>query len=265
MSDSTRMRIERAPGRCTLTLTRPEVHNAFNDAVVEEIREAMEGAIADPDVRVIVIASEGRSFCAGADLSWMRSMASYSEAENVADSEAMAAMFESIAGSPKPVVARVQGAAIGGGVGLAAAADVTVVSTRAFFQLTEVRIGLAPAVIARHVIGRMGEAQARRYFLTGERVSAAEALRIGLAHVVVDEGELDEEVERIVAALLLGAPHAQEACKELARRMGRLDSEAADAEASAVIAGLRVGEEGQEGMNAFFEKRAPSWREGESR
>lgn len=250
--------------RCTLTIMRGEVHNAFNDDVITQLHGGFSDAEGDPDVRVIVLASEGRSFCAGADLAWMRAMAAYSEEDNVADSHAMAAMFDAMDRCAKPVIARVQGAAIGGGVGLAAAADVTIGSSRAFFQLSEVRLGLAPAVIARHVIGRIGASEARRYFLTGERMDAAEALRVGLLHRVVDEAALDAAVDETVNAMLLGAPRAQEMCKVLAQTIGHLTPEEADDEASQVIAGLRVGLEGQEGMQAFFEKRAPSWRDGEA-
>ena len=249
--------------RCTLTIMRGEVHNAFNDQVIAQLHEGFSAAEADGEVRVIVLASEGRSFCAGADLAWMRAMATYSEEDNVADSHAMAAMFDAVDRCAKPVIARVQGAAVGGGVGLAAAADVTIGSHRAFFQLSEVRLGLAPAVIARHVIGRIGASEARRYFLTGERMDSSEAMRIGLLHRVVDASALDAAVDETVKAMLLGAPRAQEMCKVLAQTIGYLTPEEADEEASQVIAGLRVGPEGQEGMRAFFEKRAPSWREEE--
>jgi len=263
LAQSPLVKVVPGPGRRTLVLARPEVHNAFNEAVVRELHDAFEAAEADPEVRVVVLSSEGGTFCAGADLSWMRSMAAYTQEENLRDSREMAAMFDAISACSKPVVARVQGAAIGGGVGLAVAADVTVGSVRARFQLSEVRLGLAPAVIARHVIARIGASEARRYFMTGERLDAAEALRIGLLHTVVEESALDLEVERVVSALLQGAPEAQAMCKVLARTIGHLSPDEADEEASAIIAALRVGSEGQEGMNAFFEKRPPAWREEE--
>ena len=254
------LRLERPrPGVARLVLDRPELRNAFDDVLIARLTETIATLGADSSVRVIVLAGEGRAFCAGADLSWMKRMVSYGPEENRRDAEALAAMFRRIDECPKPVVARVQGAALGGGAGLVAVCDVAVAAEDALLGTTEVRLGLVPAVISPFVVRKIGESHARRWFLTGERFSAAEALGAGLVHSVVPESALDAEVDRIVDALLLGGPEALAVSKELARRMGRLPMEEALGDAIGTIAARRASAEGQEGMRAFLERRSPSW------
>ncbi|MDP2822179.1 MAG: enoyl-CoA hydratase-related protein, partial [Sulfuritalea sp.] len=197
-----------------VTLNRPERHNAFDDALIGELSEAIDLMAADPAVRVLVISSTGKSFCAGADLNWMKRAADYSREENLRDSRLLAGMLRKLAQCPKPTVARIQGPAYGGGVGLVACCDVAIATFDAQFSLTEVKLGLIPAVISPHVIAAIGERYARRYMLTAERFSAAEAYRIGLLHeLVTDDAALDEAVGEIVDALLNNAPGAMAECK----------------------------------------------------
>ncbi len=247
------------PGVVRVVLGRPEVRNAFDDVLIARLTEAFGELSADLSVRVVVLAGAGRAFCAGADLSWMKRMVSYGEEENRRDAAALAAMFRTIDACPKPVVGRIQGAALGGGAGLVAVCDVAVAAEGTLFGTTEVRLGIVPAVISPFVVRKIGESHARRWFLTGERFSAPEALRAGLVHVVVPEAELDAEVERTVDALLLGGPEALAVSKQLACRMRRLPLDEALGEAAGVIAVRRASPEGQEGMKAFLERRSPSW------
>lgn len=257
------IRVETAVGVRRITLCRPAVHNAFDEALIDALVDAFAAAEADPHTRVIVLAGEGPSFCAGADLGWMKQMVGWSREDNVRDSLRLAALFSTIDACPKPVVARVHGAAIGGGVGLVAAADIAIAAPRAVFALAEVRLGLAPAVISPFVIGRIGVTAARRYFLTGERFGADEALRIGLVSQVADSGEggegLDAAVGKVVRYLLRGGPEALARCKELARTVPDLSPEQRLPYTAGVIGDLRIGEQGQEGMRAFLEKRDPNW------
>ena len=256
------LRVERPrPGVARVVLDRPEVRNAFDDVLIARLTGAFEALASDDAVRVVVLAGEGKAFCAGADLTWMKRMVSYGPEENRRDATALAAMFRRIDDCPKPVVARVQGAALGGGAGLVAVCDVAVAAEDALLGTTEVRLGIVPAVISPFVVRKIGESHARRWFLTGERFSAAEALRTGLVHAVVPEAELDAEVDRVVDALLLGGPEALAVSKDLARRMGRLTLDESLEEAVGVIATRRASAEGQEGMRAFLERRSPSWTE----
>jgi methylglutaconyl-CoA hydratase len=244
-----------------LTLNRADRHNAFDDVTVAEISGAMQALIADEAVRVIVISSTGKSFCAGADLNWMKRMAGYSTEDNLQDSMAMAEMFRLIAQSPKPVVARVQGPAYGGGVGLVAACDVAIATFDAQFALTEVKLGLIPAVISPHVVAAIGERYARRYFLTAERFSAAEAYRIGLLHEMVsDEHGLDEALGEIVDALINNGPEAMRESKELIRAVaGKTLTQDVVSDTALRITRRRASPEGREGMTAFLERRKPYW------
>ena len=254
------LRVERPrPGVARVVLDRPDLRNAFDDVLIARLAETFETLAADDTVRAIVLAGEGRSFCAGADLSWMKRMVSYGPEENRRDAAALAEMFRRIDTCRKPVVARVQGAALGGGAGLVAVCDVAVAAEDALLGTTEVRLGIVPAVISPFVVRKIGESHARRWFLTGERFSAAEALRTGLVHAVVPEAALDAEVDRVVDALLLGGPEALAVSKDLARRMGRLPLDEALEEATGVISTRRASAEGQEGMRAFLERRSPSW------
>jgi methylglutaconyl-CoA hydratase len=241
-----------------LILNRPERHNAFDEALIEELTQAIDEAENDPSVRVLVLAANGKSFSAGADLDWMRRMAAYSEEENLADANRLALLLQRLNFIPKPTVAAVQGAALGGGVGLVAACDIAVGAVQAVFGLTEVRIGLIPATIGPYVVQAIGERAARRYFLTGERFGAATARELGLLHEVAED--LEAAVARHVEALLLGGPEALAATKKLIRRVGRGSINAAMIEDTAArIARARAGGEAREGIAAFFEKRKPNW------
>ena len=244
-----------------VTLNRPQVHNAFDDAVIAELTQRLSQLGADPAVRAVVLTGAGESFSAGGDLNWMRSMAGFSAAENEADALRLAQLLDTLDRLPKPTVARVNGGAFGGGVGLIACCDVAVGIETARFGLTEVRLGLAPATIAPYVVRAIGARQARRYFLTGERFDAREAQRIGLLHEVVAADALDGTVERLLDALLAGGPQALVACKQLVDDVsGHTDRDRLKRDTAALIARLRVSAEGQEGLHAFFERRPPAWR-----
>lgn len=248
-------------GTARITLTRAEVHNAFNEALIAELTAALDGVAQDPRVRVVVLAAQGPSFSAGADLNWMKAMASYSRAENVEDARRLARLMRTLNGLPKPTVALVQGPAFGGGVGLVACCDIAIAVEEARFCLSEVKLGLIPAVISPYVIATIGEAAARRYFLTAEAFSSWEAQRLGLVHEVVDRGALESRGRQIVDALLQGGPSAQRAAKDLVFAVAdrRLD-EALMEETAGRIAELRASAEGREGVAAFLEKRRPNWR-----
>ncbi len=243
-----------------VTLCRPEVHNAFNEEVIALLAQAFIALREEEGLRVVVLQGEGPTFCAGADLGWMRRAASWGEEENRRDALALASMLRLVATFPRPVVARVQGGAYGGGVGLMAAADLAIAAEDAQFAFTEVRLGLAPATISPYVIEKIGPAWARRLFLTGERISARRAYELGLLYRVVPPEELDDAVTETVRALLRGGPQAQFACKELVARVSADPSPQVDDYTSRLIAQLRASEEGREGVQAFLEKRDPRWR-----
>lgn len=249
-----------ASGRATLTLNRPELHNAFDDALIAELTTALRELEANPQVRVVILAANGKSFSAGADLNWMRRMADYSEAENLADSRALAELMATLNHLAKPTLALVQGAAYGGGVGLVACCDIAIASSSARFGLTESRLGLLPAVISPYVIEAIGPRQARRWFATGEHFDAETALRIGLVHQLVEPERLDEAVQRQLALLDKAGPIASSSAKQLVRQVrDSHDRDALDRDNAALIARLRVSAEGQEGLGAFLDKRAPHW------
>jgi methylglutaconyl-CoA hydratase len=250
-----------ARGVATVTLNRPQVHNAFDDAVIAELTQRLSQLGTDAAVRAVVLTGAGESFSAGGDLNWMRSMADFSAAQNEADALALARLLDTLDRLPKPTVARVNGGAFGGGVGLIACCDVAVGVDTARFGLTEVRLGLAPATIAPYVVRAMGPRQARRYFLTGERFDAQAALRLGLLHEVVSADALDGAVGRLLDDLLAGGPLALVACKRLVDDVvAQTDRERLRHDTAALIARLRVSAEGQEGLHAFFERRPPAWR-----
>ena len=244
-----------------ITLNRPERHNAFDDGLIAELSEAIDIMAAEPTVRALVISSTGKSFCAGADLNWMKAAAGYSSEENLRDARGLAEMLRRLAQCPKPTIARVQGPAYGGGVGLVACCDVAIATLDVQFSLTEVKLGLIPAVISPHVIAAIGERYARRYMLTAERFSAAEAYRIGLVHeIVVDDAALDEAVGEIMDALLKNGPGALAECKELISAVAwRPLSPEVIEDTAQRITRLRASREGREGMTAFLEKRKPNW------
>jgi methylglutaconyl-CoA hydratase len=245
-----------------LTLNRPEVHNAFDDALIAELTAAVQTAASDPAVRAVVLTGAGASFSAGADLNWMRGMASASEQENRDDSLRLAELMRTLQFCPKPTIARVNGAAYGGGVGLVACCDIAIGADTAKFGLTEVKLGLVPAVISPYVLHAIGLRQARKLFLTGEVFDAHEAQRIGLLHRVVPAEALDDAVTFTLKLLAKAGPEAQREAKQLALRMAGHEeggAERIDHDNAALIARLRVSSEGQEGLSAFLDKRAPAW------
>jgi methylglutaconyl-CoA hydratase len=258
MAPPQHVELNRQGAVATVMIRRPEVHNAFNERTIAELQDAVNAAGDDAGTRLVILAGEGPSFSAGADLDWMRRAAELSEEENRHDAKALARMLRSVAGCPCPVVARVQGSAFGGGAGLVAAADIAIAGESARFGFTETRLGLVPATIAPHVVEKIGAGWALRLFLTGERFDAARALAIGLVHRVVPEPDLDAAVADVVAELLAGGPEAQRACKELVRRVAS-DNQAIDEYTSALIARVRSSDEGREGIRAFLEKRKPRW------
>ncbi|HEY5598856.1 MAG TPA: enoyl-CoA hydratase/isomerase family protein [Kiloniellales bacterium] len=247
-------------GVAWLTLTRPEVHNAFNDTLIGELTAVLTGLGTDERVRAVVLSAQGRSFSAGADLNWMQRTAKFSKEENLTDARALARLMRTLNGLAKPTLVLVQGPAIGGGVGLIACCDIAIAAETAKFSLSEVRLGLIPAVISPYVIAAMGQRAARRYFLTGELFTADEALRLGLVHKVVPDEALHDVGKRTITALLAGGPNAQVAAKELIFEVaGRpLDDNLVEHTAQR-IAHLRVSNEAQEGISAFLEKRKPRW------
>jgi methylglutaconyl-CoA hydratase len=250
-------------GSVWLTLDRPEIHNAFDERLIAALTAELARLAGDEAAQAIVLTGSGRSFSAGADLNWMRRTATYGEAENLADARALAKLMSTLHELPKPTVARVNGAALGGGTGLVACCDIVVASAEALFGTTEVRLGLIPAVIGPYVIGAVGVREARRLMLTGERIGAAEAARIGLVHDVVAADQLDAAVGTVLRQLLKGAPNALAAAKRLVHDLaGRpIDPELVD-DTARRIAALRATPEAREGIGAFLDKRRPNWLRG---
>lgn len=255
------LHLERHSGVARLTLSRPEVHNAFDDVLIEELTATLEALDRDPQVRVLVLTGTGASFSAGADLAWMRRMAQAGADENRADALRLARLMRALEGLSKPTIARVNGAAFGGGVGLVACCDIAIAADTATFALSEVKLGLVPAVISPYVIAAIGARQARRWFQSAETFSAAEAQRIGLLHQAVPADALDSTVQRQCALLLKAGPLAVAEAKALVRRSQATDAAALDAQNADLIARLRVSPEGQEGLCAFLDKRKPDWQE----
>ena len=243
-----------------ITLSRPEVRNAFNDAVIQELKAAFEAVGARDDVRAVVLAAVGPAFCAGADLNWMRRMADYTRDENVADAGQLAAMLQAIYECPKPTIAAVQGDVFAGGMGLVAACDMAVSVDTANYCLSEVKLGLIPATISPYVIRAMGARASHRYFLTAERFSAQEAHRIGFVHELVDADALDAKVNELAQALMSASPAAVKACKQLVQDVAeRPIDDALIAATVQSIADIRASEQGREGVQSFLQKRKPSW------
>ena len=244
----------------TITLSRPDVRNAFNDEVITELKNAFTEAGLATDVRCVVLAAEGPAFCAGADLNWMRRMADYTRDENLADAGQLAAMLRAIYECPKPTIARVQGDVFAGGVGLVAACDMAVSVDTATYCLSEVKLGLIPATISPYVIRAMGARASHRYFLTAERFSAAEAHRVGLVHEVVAADALDAKVAALTSALVSASPNAVRACKRLVQDVAEREiDDALVAHTVAGIADIRSSAEGKEGVQSFLQKRKPNW------
>ncbi|KAA9133986.1 enoyl-CoA hydratase/isomerase family protein [Marinihelvus fidelis] len=249
-------------GVATLTLNRPEVHNAFDDELIGCLTDTLLAVGSDTAVRVVVLTGAGKSFSAGADLNWMRRMAEADAATNEHDALHLARLMRTLNYLHKPTIARVNGAAIGGGMGLVACCDIAVAAENAVFATSEVRLGLAPAVISPYVFRKIGESHARRYFLTGERFDAAHALHIGLVHEVTAADALDSATLRFTEELAKGGPQAQAQGKALAGFAGghSIDTQLKlDQHTAQLIARLRTGDEGREGMRAFLDKRAPGW------
>lgn len=243
-----------------VSLNRPDVHNAFNDQLIAQITQTFTEIGANDDVRVIVLAGLGKSFCAGGDLNWMKRMVNYSREENLEDARALARMFIAIAKCPKPVIARVHGAALGGGAGLVAACDIGIAIESVQFGFTEVKLGIIPAVISPFVLARIGPGRAREFFITGERFMAPVALNIGLIqHVVSHETALDLAVESKISQILTSAPGAVAAVKELVFGVAARTLETSLEFTADAIARARASEEGQSGMKAFLEHQKPPW------
>ena len=251
MSDAS-LRVERDGHILRVTLARPERRNAFDPGLIAEVTAAFENV---GDARAVLLAGEGPSFSAGADVEWMRSAAELSYEENLADAQRARRMFDAIDRCPAPVLVRVQGHAMGGGLGLVACSDVAVAAEDAVFALSEVKLGIVPGAISTFVLAKIGASAARRYFLTGERFDAQVALRIGLVHEVVPPGELDGAVQQMLGEIVAAGPQAVRAAKRLV-----LDAPLAPEDAARRIAERRASEEGQEGLRAFLEQRPPSWR-----
>jgi methylglutaconyl-CoA hydratase len=254
------LQLQRDGAVTRLRMARAEVHNAFDAGLIAGLTAALDEVAADDAVRVLVLEAEGASFSAGADLNWMRGMAAASEAENLQDSLALARLMRTLDELPKPTIARVQGAAFGGGVGLVACCDIAIGVRGAKFGLTESKLGLLPAVISPYVVAAIGARNARRYFASAELFDAEEALRLGLLHTVVEADALDAALERQVDLLLKAGPIASALAKHLVRDVcAHADGAKHDADNAALIARLRVSPEGQEGVAAFLDKRKPSW------
>lgn len=243
-----------------VTLNRPDVRNAFNEALIAELTQAFTTLAQDPTLRAVVLAAEGKAFCAGADLNWMQAMAGYSWEENHADATRLADMLWALYSCPVPVVARVQGDVYAGGVGLVACADVVVAVDTAGFCLSEARLGLLPATIGPYVARALGEQASRRYFVTAERFGAAEAQRLGLVHEVVAADALDAKVDELAAAITANGPAAVRACKQLVKDVaGREITPALRDDTARRIADIRASAEGRDGVQSFLAKRKPGW------
>jgi len=253
------LRVEREGARARVVLARPQVRNAFNAELIARLRGAFEALGDDPSVRAVILEGEGKTFCGGADVNWMRGSLELSESENVRDAEAMSDMFRAIDRCPKPVIARVHGAALGGGAGLCAVADAVVAYDDTIFGFTETKLGIIPAVISPFVLAKIGVSHARRLFLTGERFDAVRAQAIGLVHEVVGVDALDGTVDAIVGELDSAGPTAIAAAKALIAAVRAASYDESRAITARAIAKQRTGDEGQEGLRAFLERRAPAW------
>ena len=242
-----------------ITLNRPEVHNAFNDIMIKELIIVFKELKEKNEVRVVILTGEGKSFCAGADLNWMKKIKDYSYEDNLKESLDLAEMFYLIYSCPKPTIGRINGTAIGGGTGLVAVCDIAVASAEAKFSFSEVKLGLIPACISPYVIRKCGEGRCREFFLTGERITAEKALSAGLVNRVVPLEEIDKAVNEMAEQLRSSGPEAIKKCKELLSKVPQMTFDEFKRYTAEVIAQMRISEEGQEGMAAFLEKRNPKW------
>jgi len=253
------IRIEREGPVARIVMCRPEIRNAFNDTMIKELREVFAGLGKDDALRVVILTGEGKAFCAGADLNWMRRVVEYTYEENVEDSLHLANLMREIYDFPKPVVGRINGPAIGGGTGLVAVCDIVVAVDTAIFAFSEVKLGLVPACISPYLLKRLGERYGRELFLTGERMTADRALAVGLVNRVASADDLDSVVKSYVDKLLTSGPKALATCKRLIQAVGDSTLDEAGPFTADMIAKLRMGDEGQEGMAAFLERRLPAW------
>ena len=242
----------------TITLNRPDIHNAVDEKMIAELTDCFSGI--GPDVRAVVITGAGKSFCAGADLKWMKRMGQYSLEQNLADAGKLSDMFLALESIEIPTIAKVNGAAFGGGAGLVCACDIAIASEEAKLSLSEVRLGLVPGVISPYVLDRIGPKKAARQFMTGERLTAKDACRLGLIDMAVASDELDKAVEDTISMILSGGPEAVKACKRLARTGAQMPRDKFMKHCISEIANARASPEGKEGVSAFLEKREPSWR-----
>ena len=247
-------------GIAQVILNNPDKHNAFDDQMIIELTNAFNALAANANVRIMLLKSEGKSFSAGADLEWMKRMASYSYQQNLNDARALAAMLKALHQMPIPTIARVQGAAFGGAIGLISCCDIALASSNASFALSEVKIGLVPSTISPYVIAAIGERHAKRYFMTAERFDTNTALQISLVHEAVEEQFLDDKVEQLITAILSNGPEAVVAAKQLVFAVsGKAIDSSLIEHTCEVIAGIRVSAQGQEGLSAFLDKRKPHW------
>ncbi|MGD2111217.1 MAG: enoyl-CoA hydratase/isomerase family protein [Phycisphaerae bacterium] len=253
------VRLTRDGAIARVTLARPDIRNAFNDQMLADLLEVFRALRADDGVRVVVLTGEGKAFCAGADVHWMKRVVEYTYNESYEDSLNLANMLRELYTCPKPVIGRINGPAIGGGTGLVAVCDIAIASEDAVFAFTETKLGLTPAAISPYLLRRMGEKNLREYFLTGERFSANQAADMGLVNEAVHADQLDESVDAKVQAILTGGPNALAVSKELLREIGERSLVENGPYTAEVITKLRMGDEGQEGMKSFLEKRKPRW------
>ena len=242
-----------------VSFNRPEIHNAFNSTVITELTHAFAQIEKSNDVRVVVLTGEGKSFCAGADLNWMRSVITQSFDENLAEATALAELFHLIYNLRQPVIARVNGAAIGGGTGFVAVCDIAIAARSSKFSFSEVKIGVVPACIGPYVVKKLGEGRARELFITGERMDAARAHEVGLVNRVADDDTLDAAIDEIIQAILTSGPEAVAMAKKLISNVPAMTPSEYKPYTAEMIAKLRISNEGQEGMDAFLNKRLPSW------
>ena len=242
-----------------VTFNRPEIHNAFNNTVITEMQQVFNEIKKDDNIRVVVLTGAGKSFCAGADLNWMRSVVNQSFEQNLAESNALAELFHSMYSCKRPIIGRINGAAIGGGTGFVAVCDIAITARSAVFSFSEVKIGVVPACIGPYVVKKIGEGKTRELFITGERMNAERAHEVGLVNRVVDNDQLDSEVDKLIKFILSSGPEAVAMAKKLIGEVPAMTPEQFKPYTAEMIARLRLSDEGQEGMDAFLNKRKPRW------
>ncbi len=255
------VKFDKDGGIARVTFCRPKIHNAFNDTVIREMQQVFDEIARDDSLRVVILTGEGKSFCAGADLNWMRSVVTQSFEQNLAESNALADLFHSMYTCRRPIIGRINGAAIGGGTGFVAVCDMAIAARSAVFSFSEVKIGVVPACIGPYVIKKIGEGKTRELFITGERMSAERAHEVGLVNKVVNDDQLDAEVEKLTRSVLTSGPEAVAMAKRLTGEVPSMTPEQFKPFTAEMIARLRISEEGQEGMDAFLNKRKPRWAE----